>query len=95
MALLLKPKLLIADEPTTALDVTIQFQIIELIKELQVEMNMSVLFISHNLSLVAQVAQRGAVMRDGIVVEEGIIKDIVLHPQHSYTKELLSNLIEF
>ena len=95
MALLLKPKLLIADEPTTALDVTIQFQIIELIKELQAEMNMSVLFISHNLSLVSQIAERGAVMRNGLIVEEGFIKDIVLNPQHSYTKELLSNLIEF
>jgi len=90
MALACKPKLLIADEPTTALDVTIQAQIIELIKTLQQEEGMSVLFITHDMGVVAEVADRTAVMYNGKVVEQGATRDIFDNPQHPYTRSLLS-----
>jgi len=90
MALACKPKLLIADEPTTALDVTIQAQIIELIKTLQQEEGMSVLFITHDMGVVAEVADRTAVMYNGKVVEQGATRDIFDNPRHPYTRSLLS-----
>jgi len=90
MALACKPKLLVADEPTTALDVTIQAQIIELIKTLQQEEGMSVLFITHDMGVVAEVADRTAVMYNGKVVEQGATRDIFDNPQHPYTRSLLS-----
>jgi oligopeptide transport system ATP-binding protein len=89
MALINEPKLLIADEPTTALDVTIQAQILRLIAELQSRRNIGVIFISHDLSVVADIATRIIVMKDGNVVEHGSRDEIFRNPQHPYTRELL------
>ena len=90
MALFCAPKLLIADEPTTALDVLVQKDIIKLIKSLQDEHQMSMLFISHDLSLVANLADRIAVMQAGEIVEYASTKELFKHPQHPYTKGLLN-----
>ncbi|WP_100961790.1 ABC transporter ATP-binding protein [Bosea sp. FBZP-16] len=90
MALACKPKLLIADEPTTALDVTIQAQILELIKTLQEEEGMSVLFITHDMGVVAEIADRTVVMYNGDEIETGATEDIFANPQKPYTKSLLS-----
>ncbi|WP_245898227.1 ABC transporter ATP-binding protein [Phreatobacter cathodiphilus] len=90
MALACRPKLLIADEPTTALDVTIQAQILELIKELQEEEDMSVLFITHDMGVVAEIADRTVVMYHGKAVEAGPTEQIFAAPAHPYTKALLS-----
>jgi peptide/nickel transport system ATP-binding protein len=90
MALACKPKLLIADEPTTALDVTIQAQILEIIKQLQEEEGMSVLFITHDMGVVAEIADRTVVMYNGEAVEAGATEDIFARPQHPYTRSLLS-----
>jgi peptide/nickel transport system ATP-binding protein len=90
MALACKPKLLIADEPTTALDVTIQAQILELIKTLQDEEGMSVLFITHDMGVVAEIADRTVVMYNGDEIETGNTEDIFARPQKPYTKALLS-----
>ena len=89
MALIGNPKLLIADEPTTALDVTVQKEILTLIKERQKDHKMSVLFISHDLSLVAQFADRVLVMHQGILVESGTVKQIFKNPKDPYTRGLL------
>jgi microcin C transport system ATP-binding protein len=89
MALANKPRLLIADEPTTALDVTIQAQILELIARLKRELAMAVLFITHDLSIVRRVADRVAVMRAGELVETGPVEQIFTRPQHPYTRALL------
>ena len=91
MAIACKPKLLIADEPTTALDVTVQKDIIELLKQLQAEENMSIIFISHDLALVSEIADRILVMYQGAIVEQGNVSDIFNKPQHTYTKALLSS----
>lgn len=90
MGLACKPSLLIADEPTTALDVTIQAQILQLIRELQKEMHMGVIFITHDMGVVAEVADRVLVMYKGQKVEENIATEIFHSPQHAYTKALLS-----
>ncbi len=90
MALACRPKLLVADEPTTALDVTIQAQILRLIRILQDEMGMAVLFITHDMGVVAEVADRVLVMRHGRKVEEGTAQEIFARPQHPYTRALLS-----
>ena len=90
MAICCKPKLLIADEPTTALDVTVQNDILRLIKELQTKMNMSVIFITHDLGVVAQISDRIAVLKKGELVEEGPAKDIFLNAKHPYTKGLIA-----
>jgi peptide/nickel transport system ATP-binding protein len=90
MALACKPKLLIADEPTTALDVTIQAQILQLIKLLQEEEGMSVLFITHDMGVVAEIADRTVVMYNGQAVETGATEDIFARAQHPYTRSLLS-----
>jgi peptide/nickel transport system ATP-binding protein len=90
MAMSCNPDLLIADEPTTALDVTVQKTILQLIKELQVKQNMSVIYITHDLGLVAEIADKVIVMYKGSVVEAGPIENIFLYPQHPYTKALLS-----
>jgi peptide/nickel transport system ATP-binding protein len=90
MALACKPKLLIADEPTTALDVTIQAQILELIKTLQDEEGMSVLFITHDMGVVAEIADRTVVMYNGDEIETGATEEIFHNPQKPYTKSLLS-----
>lgn len=90
MALSCKPAVLIADEPTTALDVTVQKTILELLKSLQKSRNMSVIFITHDLGVVAEIADRVVVMFRGEVVEEGPVKSIFKAPQHPYTKGLLA-----
>ena len=89
MALLCNPKLLIADEPTTALDVTVQKEIIQLLKSLQVKYKMSILFISHDLSLVKKLADRVLVMNNGKIVESGDTNKIFRNPNHNYTKGLV------
>jgi oligopeptide/dipeptide ABC transporter ATP-binding protein len=89
MALCNNPSLLIADEPTTALDVTIQAQILQLMRDLQKEMGTAIIFITHNLGVVAQIANRVAIMYLGQVVEEGSVRDIFNNPKHPYTANLL------
>ena len=89
MALANGPELLIADEPTTALDVTIQAQILELLAELKRDEGMSMLFITHDLTIVRKIADRVCVMKDGEIVEQGITKEIFDNPQHPYTRMLL------
>ncbi len=91
MALINKPRLLIADEPTTALDVTVQAQILLLLRQLKIEHNLSMLFISHDLAVVAQVADRIAVMRHGEIVEQGSVVQVLTRPQHAYTRSLLAS----
>ena len=90
MALACGPSLLIADEPTTALDVTIQAQILDLIKDIQDEFNMSVLFITHDMAVIAEMADRVVVMFNGKIVEQGPVDQIFHEPQHDYTKKLIS-----
>ena len=90
MALACRPRLLVADEPTTALDVTIQAQILELLVDLQSELGMAVLLITHNLGLVADVAHRVNVMYAGRIVESGAVEDVLSSPKHPYTQALLS-----
>lgn len=88
-ALACNPALLIADEPTTALDVTIQAQILNLMKGLQSELNMANLFISHNIGVIAQIADKVGIMYMGKIVEQGPVREILRKPQHPYTKGLL------
>lgn len=90
MALANKPDILIADEPTTALDVTIQAQILELLADLKKSEGMGLLFITHDLGIVRQIADRVCVMKDGEIVEAGPVSEIFANPQHDYTKTLLS-----
>ncbi len=90
MAMACRPRLLIADEPTTALDVTVQAEILSLIKELQRETGMAVLFITHDMAVVAQMADRVAVMHRGHIVEEGPVAQIFAAPRHAHTKALLA-----
>lgn len=90
MALCCRPVLMVADEPTTALDVTIQAQILDLMKLLQREIGMSLLFITHDMGVVAEIADRICVMLKGEIVEEGSVYDIFENPQHDYTKALLA-----
>lgn len=92
MALACEPKVLIADEPTTALDVTIQAGILELMRELQKEMNMGVIFITHDLGVVAEVADDVAIMYAGEVIEEGDVYQVFETPRHPYTKGLLESM---
>jgi peptide/nickel transport system ATP-binding protein len=89
MALALEPEVLICDEPTTALDVTTQAQVLALIKDLQKRHGTAVLFITHDFGVVAEIADRVAVMRLGQVVEEGTARDVLINPQHDYTRALL------
>jgi len=92
MALICDPKLLIADEPTTALDVTIQAQILRLMKDLQKRVNTSIIFITHNLGVVAEICDRVSVMYGGHIVEQGSVNEIFYNPQHPYTKGLLASM---
>jgi len=89
LALACEPRLLIADEPTTALDVTIQAQIITLLKQLQLKRRMAMIFVTHDLKLVEEMADRVAVMYASRVVEEGAVRDVIAHPRHPYTQALL------
>ncbi len=91
MAIACKPKILIADEPTTALDVTVQKEIIQLLKDIQVETGMSIIFISHDLALVSEIANRVLVMYKGEIVEQGEAMEVFHNPQHVYTKALISS----
>ncbi len=88
-AMVCEPKLLIADEPTTALDVTIQAQIVKLLKRINREKNTAILFISHDLSLIRQLCERVIVMRGGYIVEGGPVEEIFLSPKEEYTRELI------
>ena len=90
MGLCCEPKLLIADEPTTALDVTIQAQILDLMRRLKEELGMTILFITHDLGVVAEMAQRVIVMYGGQIVEEAPVKDLFAAPRHPYTQGLLT-----
>ena len=90
MALALDPKLLIADEPTTALDVTTQAQILKLIRDLQQRRKAAVLFITHDFGVVAEIADRVVVMQHGVIVEQGRTADVLNSPQHAYTKQLIA-----
>ena len=89
-AIVARPKLLLLDEPSTALDVTIQAQILELLKKLNRETGMSMLFISHNLAVVRKLCARVAVMQRGVLVEEGDTDQVFLHPREDYTKRLIA-----
>ncbi|WP_454686949.1 ABC transporter ATP-binding protein [Agrobacterium leguminum] len=90
MALALRPDLLIADEPTTALDVTVQAEVLSLLKELQRETGMAVLIITHDLGVVAEIADRVVVMEKGVLVEAGTVREVYRNPQHPYTRKLIS-----
>ncbi len=90
MALCCRPALLVADEPTTALDVTIQAQILDLLKDIQERMGMGVIFITHDMAVVAEMADRVVVMFNGNVVETGPVEQIFHDPQHEYTKKLIN-----
>ena len=90
MALILEPVLLIADEPTTALDVTTQAQTLKLIKELQTQRGTGVLFITHDFGVVAEIADRVAVLKHGVLVEMGTTEQVLKHPQHEYTRMLIA-----
>lgn len=92
MALACEPRLLIADEPTTALDVTVQAQILHLFTNLMAEKRMSLLYITHDLSVVAQIADRAAVMYAGVIVEEGPVKEVFKNPAHPYTVGLMNSI---
>ena len=85
-----RPKLLLLDEPTTALDVTIQAQILELLKKLNRESGISMLFISHNLNVVRKLCEKVAVMQRGVLVEEGPAEEVFRHPRHPYTQRLIA-----
>ena len=90
VALIQKPRLIIADEPVSALDVTIQRQILELMRTVRDELGISFLFISHDLNVVYQLCDRVMVMKGGRIVEENTVQELFDHPQHAYTRELLS-----
>ena len=92
MALTCDPKVLIADEPTTALDVTIQAQIVKIVKRLQAELGMAIIWITHDLGVIAGLAKRMAVMYAGFIIEEAITEDLYSHPSHPYTQGLLGSL---
>ena len=92
MALIHKPKLLIADEPTTALDVTVQAQILELISDLQKEMHMSVVLITHDMGVIAEVCDEVVVMYAGRIVERAPVHELFANPRHAYTRGLLASI---
>ena len=92
MAIACRPKLLLADEPTTALDVTVQAQILELLKDLQQEYNMAILLITHNLPMVKKIADNVYIMRSGEIVERGTVQQIFASPEHHYTQKLLHSI---
>ena len=92
IALACKPQLVIADEPTTALDVTVQAQVLELLRDMKREFDLSLLLITHDFGVIAETADRVAVMYRGKIVEQGAVRDIFRHPQHPYTRGLLASI---
>jgi oligopeptide/dipeptide ABC transporter ATP-binding protein len=92
IALACKPPLVIADEPTTALDVTVQAQILELLREMKRELDLSLLLITHDLGVIAETADRVAVMYAGRIVEQGPVREIFRNPKHPYTRGLLASI---
>ena len=88
----MKPQVIICDEPTSALDVSVQAQVLNLLKDLQAEMGMSYLFITHDMSVVSYLADDVAVMHEGVIVENGSALEVLRNPQHDYTKRLLSSV---
>ena len=93
LALATKPDVLLCDEPTTALDVTVQKQVIDLLKDLQKELGFAMIFVTHNLAVASQLCERLAVMRHGEIIEEGRKADVLKHPAHAYTKELVDSVL--
>ena len=93
MALSCRPQLLLADEPTTALDATVQIQVLVLLRKLQREMGMGVIFVTHDLGVAAQIADRVAVMYAGRIVEAGPVRDVLMNPQHPYTRGMLASTV--
>jgi len=91
-AIAVEPELIICDEPTSALDVSIRGQVLQLLQELQQEMGLSYLFITHDLSIIPHLAHRVAVMKDGVIVEQGNTEQIMTAPQHDYTRSLLASV---
>ena len=91
MALALEPQLIIMDEPTTALDVVVQREIIEEISELRRDKGFSVIFITHDLPMLLEITDKIAVMKDGVIVEQGVSEDVYFNPKHPYTQRLLSS----
>ena len=90
-ALAVQPELIICDEPTSALDVSVRAQVLTLLKKLQDESGLSYLFITHDLSIIPMVADEVAVMKEGKIVEQGLVSEVMIHPQHEYTKKLLKS----
>lgn len=86
------PRIIIADEPTTALDVTLQAQIIRLLKRLKDELELSIIFISHDIDLVADIANQILVMKEGVIIDTGPSETVVQNPSHPYTQELVSSI---
>jgi peptide/nickel transport system ATP-binding protein len=93
LALVCRPRLLLADEPTTALDATVQIQILLLLRELQREFGMAVIFVTHDIGVAVEICDRIAVMYAGRIVETGMLRDVVKNPQHPYTRGLLSSTV--
>jgi len=89
-ALVLQPRLLVADEPTSALDVTVQAEVLDLLRELRDTRGMAILFVSHDLAVIAELCDRVAVMRAGEIIEQGRASDVIASPRHDYTRELLA-----
>lgn len=94
VALSCRPGLLLADEPTTALDASVQIQVLVLLRKLQRDMGMSMIFVTHDLGVAAQVADKVAVMYAGRIIEHGAARDVLVHPQHPYTRAMLSSTIK-
>ena len=93
VALSCKPDLLLADEPTTALDATVQIQVLVLLRKLQQELGMAMIFVTHDLGVAAQIADKVAVMYAGRIVEYGKVSDVLMHPQHPYTLGMLASTV--